>query len=311
MTNPDSDLLERFYAVQRRLYAGEAVAEELQEMLTDDVVWHVPGSSAIAGTYRGREQVVAYFETRREIADNTFRITPREVLANSHRVVHFADGEATINGHTRRWRTVGVFTVRDARIAECRLLPFDQYEFDEIWARRDRSTGPAAPSDQTGRNTADAVPAVVWQRDVPQAIRSLDTMLSPDYADIFTATTSETPDMSAEQWARAALQAMPLLLRLLTAFAQRLLLGLRLQWRRSPEQLLGWKITDRGGNWFRIEAASWFMTAHCVLHVDERHASLATFVRYDRRIAALIWPPVSIVHRRVGLALMRRGATVH
>jgi ketosteroid isomerase-like protein len=136
MMNPDLELIERFYGVQRRFYAGEAVAEELQGMLTDDVVWHVPGRSAIAGTYRGHDQVIAYFKRRREIADHTFRVTPREMLANPHHVVHLADGEATINGQVRRWRTIGLFAISDARIAECWLLPFDQYEFDDIWASR-------------------------------------------------------------------------------------------------------------------------------------------------------------------------------
>jgi hypothetical protein len=29
---------------------------------------------------------------------------------------------------------VGVFTVREARIAECWLVPFDQRAFDRIWS---------------------------------------------------------------------------------------------------------------------------------------------------------------------------------
>jgi uncharacterized protein len=126
-------LVEQFYAVQRRFYAGEDVAQELRDLLADDVVWHVPGRSAIAGEYRGVEQALAYFTVRREIADNTFRITPRGALADASRVVHFADGEALIDGERRNWRTVGIFEISDGLIAECWLLPFDQYQFDEIW----------------------------------------------------------------------------------------------------------------------------------------------------------------------------------
>lgn len=56
------------------------------------------------------------------------------MLADAHRVVHFAAGHAERAGKTSEWETVGVFHVADAKITECWLLPFDQYAFDEIWA---------------------------------------------------------------------------------------------------------------------------------------------------------------------------------
>jgi hypothetical protein len=151
------------------------------------------------------------------------------------------------------------------------------------------------------------VPPVLWQRDAPEVIRSLDTLASPDYVDIFTATATEATDASPEQLVRAVLERVPVGMRRFVPLAHRFLLGLRLEPRPSPDHLLGWKIADRGVSWLRIEAASWFMTAHCVSHVDQGQVSLATFVRYDRRLAGLVWPPVSIIHRQVGLALMRHA----
>ncbi|TMK39030.1 MAG: nuclear transport factor 2 family protein [Actinobacteria bacterium] len=127
-------IVERFYAVQRCFYAGQAVADELREVLAEDVVWHVPGRSAIAGEYRGVDEVLAYFARRRDRAGETFLVTGRGMLAEGERVVHFADGEAELGGVRRSWRTVGIFRIAEGRIAECWLLPFDQYEFDEIWA---------------------------------------------------------------------------------------------------------------------------------------------------------------------------------
>jgi hypothetical protein len=91
----------------------------------------------------------------------------------------------------------------------------------------------------------------------------------------------------------------------LIPFVQRVFLGLRLKLRPSPDRLLGWKIADRGENWMRIEAASWFLTGHVVMHVGEGQISVASFIRYDRRPAAYIWPPVSLIHRQVVLALVR------
>jgi ketosteroid isomerase-like protein len=49
-----------FLARQREMYAG-GDSGPLEELLADDVVWHVPGTSPIAGDYRGRQAVIGYF----------------------------------------------------------------------------------------------------------------------------------------------------------------------------------------------------------------------------------------------------------
>jgi hypothetical protein len=49
-------------------------------------------------------------------------------------VVQLAGGTAELGGREVAWETVGVFSVRDGRIAEGRLVPFDLYLFDEVWA---------------------------------------------------------------------------------------------------------------------------------------------------------------------------------
>ena len=150
-------------------------------------------------------------------------------------------------------------------------------------------------SGSIGRQEDDAVVTVVGLTNIPVAIRCLDTLGSPDYVDLFTATTTGATDKSAEAWARALLEHTP------TGRAAPLLwrrLGLRLGPTPSPDCIQGWKIADRGEDWIRIETRSWFMTAHAVVQVDDGHVSLALFVRYDRPIAALIWPPVSVLHRR-------------
>jgi ketosteroid isomerase-like protein len=102
-------------------------------MLTDDVVWHVPGRSPIAGDHEGIEAVMAYFERRRALARATFRIHVHDVLSHGELVIQLAGGTADLGGREVAWETVGVFKVRDGRIAEGRLVPFDQYLFDEVW----------------------------------------------------------------------------------------------------------------------------------------------------------------------------------
>ena len=126
-------VVRRFHAEQTRLYADGEVAG-VRELLTDDVVWHVPGASAIAGEHRGVEAVLAYMDARRRIMDGTFRVTVHGASVIAGRVVQLAGGCAMRDGREVAWETVGVFRVSDGRIAECWLVPFDQAAFDAIWS---------------------------------------------------------------------------------------------------------------------------------------------------------------------------------
>ncbi len=149
------------------------------------------------------------------------------------------------------------------------------------------------------------MPTVLQQRDVPDAIRSLITMARPDYVDLFTLTTNGAADRSPEKWARAGVEEAA---GLAGQFVWRVLCGLRLESRPSPDYIGGWKIADRGARWIRLEAASWFMTAHIVVRVDDAQVSVATFIRYDRPLAALLWPPLSAGHRWAMPGLLRQAA---
>lgn len=158
------------------------------------------------------------------------------------------------------------------------------------------------------RDRRAATSTVRWRREVPEAIRSLGALADSDYADIVTATVDETPT-DPDQAVQAVLKNLPRGLALFVPFVQRVFFRLRLKLRPSTDHLLGWKIAERGENWIRIEAASWFLTGHVVMHADEGVLSFASFVRYDRRLAAFVWPPVSLVHRQVAIALVRSAVS--
>jgi hypothetical protein len=152
----------------------------------------------------------------------------------------------------------------------------------------------------------DAVVTDVGLSDIPETIRSLDTLASPDYVDVFTATASGVTDRSPEEWARALLEETP------AGRSARALwrsLGLRLGPMPSAEHVQGLKIAARGDDWIRLETASWFMTAHDIVHIDDRQLSLALFIRYDHPIASLVWMPESAMHRRAVPVMLRQALT--
>jgi ketosteroid isomerase-like protein len=127
-------LLARLHEAQNRFYDGGGDGA-LRELLAPNVTWTVPGRNAIAGTYLGVEEVLGYFTRRRALADSTFRLHRRDVLAgDGDQVAALTDGTATIGGRERTWSTVGLYEVRDGRIAACWLLPLDAQAFDAIWS---------------------------------------------------------------------------------------------------------------------------------------------------------------------------------
>jgi ketosteroid isomerase-like protein len=128
-------LLDRLHAAQARFYAGGAL-EPLADLLTEDVVWSVPGSSPIAGVHSGIGSVMAYFARRRDIAAKSFTMRRTDVLTGEgDRVAALTDGAAVLGGETRTWSTLGLYRFRDDRVAACWLLPLDPRSFDEIWSQ--------------------------------------------------------------------------------------------------------------------------------------------------------------------------------
>jgi uncharacterized protein len=126
--------LAALHDAQNRMYAGGDV-EPLRALLSRDIEWHVPGENPIAGVYRGVEEVLGYFRHRRELAANTLRLDPGEILVGDRdHIAVLTDGFATISGLEHRWSTIGLYRLGGRRINACWLLPFDQSQFDRIWS---------------------------------------------------------------------------------------------------------------------------------------------------------------------------------
>jgi acyl-CoA thioesterase FadM/ketosteroid isomerase-like protein len=131
---PDTKaIVDEFLARQREMYAGGDLAA-VEEMLADDVLWHVPGTSPIAGDHRGREAVIAYFLRRRELAGGAISVDQGPAVHHDEALVQLADGRALLGGQDVVWRTAGVYRVAGGRIAEAWLVPLDQGHFERAWA---------------------------------------------------------------------------------------------------------------------------------------------------------------------------------
>lgn len=149
----------------------------------------------------------------------------------------------------------------------------------------------------------DTITRAVGRRELPKSIRALGVAPDADYVDVFTLTTDATA--TPERWARAMFGDVPSAGEL---FIWRGLLGFRLSRGRSPDTVAGWRIVGHGEHWIELRTSSWFMTGTLLVTTGNGRVSLATFLRYDRRLGGLVWPPLSSVHRRLVPGLLRDAA---
>jgi acyl-CoA thioesterase FadM/ketosteroid isomerase-like protein len=133
------------------------------------VVWHVPGTSPIAGDYRGREAVVGYFHLRRDLAGGSIAIAKEGAAHHDEALVQLADGRAQLGGQDVLWRTAGVYRVAAGTIAEAWLVPLDAERFDRAWS----ATRPA--------------PFVYTQRVRPQECAASTMLGHPRFLEFFEA----------------------------------------------------------------------------------------------------------------------------
>ena len=130
----------------------------------------------------------------------------------------------------------------------------------------------------------------------------------PDFACAYEIAVASDDHRSSEQWARAAWEGAPAPLRWFMVAGWRLVLGLRLGPRHSENHILGWQVIDRRPDETVCQLRSGFLDAYNTFRLVDGRLVWSTFVIYDRPIARVIWPPVSLLHRPLVRFALRRAA---
>ena len=129
MTQPGND------AVVRRLFAAfeRKDAFGLRDLFTDDAVWHVGGASRLAGTYRGRREIVRFLGSLPRLTDGTYASRLIDVLASGDRAAVLYRATGRREGRALDIEQLLLFTLRDGVVIEVLALPSDQKAFDTFW----------------------------------------------------------------------------------------------------------------------------------------------------------------------------------
>jgi hypothetical protein len=130
----------------------------------------------------------------------------------------------------------------------------------------------------------------------------------PNFACAYEVDLASDDKRSPEEWARAAWEGAPAPLRGFMLVGWRFVLGLRLGPRSSPDHILGWRITERSPEETVCQLSSSFLDASNTFRRVGGRLVWSTFVTYDRPIARVIWPPVSLLHRLLVRVALRRAA---
>jgi uncharacterized protein len=104
------------------------------ERFADDITWHVPGRGPLSREYKGKQEVLGFFQHFAELSGGTFRLRVDEILVQGERVVALCTESATRGGRSWTSPQVHVWTVRRGRAVAFREYCGAEQLEDEFWA---------------------------------------------------------------------------------------------------------------------------------------------------------------------------------
>jgi len=106
----------------------------LIDLFAEDIVWHFPGKSKLAGEHVGRDAVLGALGAYGAATDGTLQATPVDVMASDNNVTGWANDTATAGGKTLDINSVVIFTMREGKVTEARHFVDDVAALDAILA---------------------------------------------------------------------------------------------------------------------------------------------------------------------------------
>ena len=108
--------------------------DALTEVFAEDVVWHVPGRSSIAGDYQGRHATMAYFGRLDELTGGSYQAELRVVVGNDEYAVSIDHSSATRGETSYDADELVVFRLAEGRVVEAWQALMSPYDHDEFFA---------------------------------------------------------------------------------------------------------------------------------------------------------------------------------
>jgi ketosteroid isomerase-like protein len=107
----------------------------LREVFAHDAVWNVPGGSVMAGTFRGRGEILRFLSRLPKETDGTYGSRLIDVLASDDRAAALYRATGSRRGRDLDLDQVLLFRLEGGVVSEVLALPTDPAVFDEFWAQ--------------------------------------------------------------------------------------------------------------------------------------------------------------------------------
>ena len=124
-------------AQAREAYAAFAAGDldRVKTVFHPDVVWHVAGTSPVAGDYKGIDDVIGFFGTIFTETNGTFTNKLEEVIATEDTVVAIGHVHAERKGKVIDTKQVAVYrSAADGKVTEATFYGDDTTQFDAFFS---------------------------------------------------------------------------------------------------------------------------------------------------------------------------------
>jgi ketosteroid isomerase-like protein len=105
----------------------------VHDFWAEDIVWHFPGHSVLAGVFRGKEAVLKHLSEPRRLGGR-FELTPRAFFGDEEYGAVLYEITSTRNGKSLTENRIMVCTIDNGKVIETHIYPGDQYTLDEFWS---------------------------------------------------------------------------------------------------------------------------------------------------------------------------------
>src|SRR4051794_18482651 len=90
----------------------------LMDLFAEDIVWHFPGTSKLAGEHIGRDATLAVLGAYGAASDGTLQAKLIDIMASDKHVAGVANDTAAAGGKTLDVRSTVVFSMSDGKVSE-------------------------------------------------------------------------------------------------------------------------------------------------------------------------------------------------
>ena len=123
---------ERIRAGYKAFNTGDVPA--LIDLFAEDIVWHFPGNSKLAGEHVGRDAVLTVLGAYGAATDGTLQANLIDVMSSENNVTGWGRDTASARGKTLDTNSVVVFTMRDGKVTEGHHFIEDTAALDALLA---------------------------------------------------------------------------------------------------------------------------------------------------------------------------------